>query len=110
MSGSGEFLRHMDHRAFQVFNKEDNLNRRSVKGWAKKALTPVGYDFTGFVKAKGTKTPFDGDITYWAARNSKHYDGPLAKILGKQNHICVYCNQHLLDNEKVYLHHVKDNY
>jgi len=87
MSGTREFLWHISYRAFQVFNKERNLNRYSATFLVKKVFSSVAYKFTGFVKVKGDKSPFDGDITYWAARNSKHYDGPLAKALRKQNYM-----------------------
>jgi len=87
MNEGRKSLWHINHRAFQVCNKERNLNRYSATSLVKKVFPSVAYRVNGFVKVKGGKSPFDGDITYWAARNSKHYDGPLAKALRRQNYM-----------------------
>jgi len=110
MNGARESLWHINQRAFQVFNRERKQNRHSATSLVRRAFPFVAYKNSGFVKVKGDASPSDGDITYWAARNSKHYDGPTAKALRKQNHTCGHCGQHLLSNERVHLHHVDGNH
>jgi len=64
MNGGRESLWHISHRAFQVFNKERNLNRYSATFLVKKAFPSVAYKVNGFVKVKGNKSPYDEDINY----------------------------------------------
>jgi RNA-directed DNA polymerase len=38
-------------------------------------ITSPKYNSTGYVKIKGSKSPFDGDTAYWINRMNKKYDG-----------------------------------
>jgi len=106
MRGSRLSLFYIRKRAFPVFNKERKLNRYSVDDLVNKAFPEVGYTVGKHIMAKQDKSSFDGDLVYWSARNSKHYNGPLGKKLAKQSYQCGYCKLRLNGDEKVHLHHV----
>ena len=90
--------------------KETKQNRHSSKKLLDKAFPTVPYSENRYIKVRGDKSPFDGDITYWSQRNSKLYDGATSIALNKQNHICGKCGLKMLSDEKVHLHHVDGNH
>ena len=100
----------LNHATFKRFNKEKNMNRYEAKSLAEKAFPSVSWSANKFVKVKGNKSPFDGDIKYWSERNSKLYDGITAEILRKQGHKCGYCGHKFLSEERVHLHHTDGNH
>ncbi|NES25919.1 MAG: RNA-dependent DNA polymerase, partial [Symploca sp. SIO3E6] len=110
MDGSRNSLYHIQNRAFRVFNKEAKQNRASSKKLLDKAFPRVPYSENKHVKVRGAKSPFDGDIVYWSARNSKLYDGATSQALKRQDHTCGYCGLKMLSDERVHLHHVDGNH
>ena len=76
----------------------------------KQAFPNVKYSENNFVNVKEEKSPFDGDINYWAKRNSVLYDGATAKALRKQSHSWGHCELKFLEGEKVELHHIDGNH
>ena len=48
---------------------------------------------TDYVKVKGDKSPFDGDLVYWSSRLGKHPEmsSRKAKLLKQQKGICPWC-------------------
>ena len=82
----------------------ENVLKKQVKNWKHQGLREIP------IPKKGGKSPFDGDINYWAKRNNFLYDGTLAKILKKQNHSCRQCKNKIIDDEKVELHHIDGNH
>jgi RNA-directed DNA polymerase len=110
MDGSRFSLWFMNHRAYTVFNKETKLTRHTSKELVKKAFPTVSYSENSYVMVKGTKSPYDGDTTYWSERKSKLYDGETSKALKKQNHRCAFCGLKFIDEEKVNLHHIDGNH
>ena len=110
MSSARDSLWFMHLRTFRVFNKEKRNDRNSSKKLVDKAFPTVPYSKSGFIKVKGAKSPYDGDLTYWSERNSKLYDGHTSKALKRQNHSCEYCGLRMLPGERVHLHHVDGNH
>ncbi len=110
MDGSRFSLWHLSHRTFKVFLKQKTINRYQAKKMAKLAFPNVNFSENKFVNLKGNKSPFDGDINYWAKRNSILYDGTTAKTLRKQSHSCGHCGLKFLEGEKVELHHIDCNH
>ncbi|BAZ03130.1 reverse transcriptase homolog (plasmid) [Tolypothrix tenuis PCC 7101] len=110
MDGSRFSLWHIEHRAFQVFNKETKQNCHTCKQLLKKAFPQVPYSENKYINVTGEKSPYDGDLTYWSERNSKLYDNNTSKALKRQNHRCGHCGLKMLSDEKVHLHHVDDNH
>jgi len=47
-----------------------------------------------FVKVKGEKSPYDGDMLYWSFRLNNHpiISGNVSKLLKKQKGLCNFCN------------------
>jgi len=110
MDGSRNSLYHIETRAYKVFNKETKQNRYSSKKLLDKAFPAVPYSENKHVSVKGTKSPYDGDTTYWSERNSKLYNGETSKALKKQNHKCASCGLKFIDEERVHLHHIDGNH
>lgn len=109
MTGSRFSLWFINHRAWKVFNREPRQNKHSVTALIKQAFPAIGQKQGGFVMVKGGRSIFDGDLAYWSKCNSKHYHGPTSRTLAKQNHTCGLCGQHMLDGERVHLHHKDGN-
>jgi RNA-directed DNA polymerase len=110
MDGSRNSLYYIQKRTYTVFNKEPKQNRHSSKKLLDQAFPKVSYSENKYVMVKGSKSPFDGNITYWSERNSKLYDGFTSKALKWQSHTCVSCGHKLMGDEKVHLHHVDGNH
>ncbi|HAZ46158.1 MAG TPA: RNA-dependent DNA polymerase [Cyanobacteria bacterium UBA11369] len=110
MDGSKYSLWFMNHRAFKVFNKEAKQDRHSAKKLVEQAFPAVKYSENSFVKVKGKKSPYDGDLIYWSERNSKLYDGLTSKLLKKQDHSCGHCGMKFTHDERVHLHHIDGNH
>lgn len=64
------------------------------------------------VKVTGTKTPYDGDWTYWAARMGRApgIAPRVAKLLKRQNGICNYCRLYFHPEDKLEVHHLDGNH
>ena len=105
MSGSGFSLFLTRKRAWRVFNKERKQNWHSVTKLIQKSFPSVGYSVNKHVMVQKSRSIYDGDFVYWSKRNSKHYDGPTAKALARQNQLCGFCKLPLVDGESVHLHH-----
>ena len=64
-----------------------------------------------FVKVRGTKSPYDDDMTYWASRVGK-YPGispRLAMMLKKQKGKCFHCNLYFKADDIAEVHHSDGN-
>jgi RNA-directed DNA polymerase len=110
MSGSRFSLWFTRLRAWNVFNKEVSLKREDTTRLINASFPGVSYSESRFINVKGDKSPFNGDLLYWSARNSKNYDNHTSKALKRQNHTCGYCGLKLLNDEQVHLHHVDGNH
>jgi RNA-directed DNA polymerase len=110
MDGSRNSLYHIQQRAYTVFNKEPRQNRLSSKKLLEKAFPKVSYSQSRHIMVMGTKSPYDGDVTYWSKRNSKLYDGQISQALKRQNHSCTSCGLKFIDDERVHLHHKDGNH
>ena len=85
-------------------------NRHSSKVLLDQAFPTVPYSENKHVNVKGSKSPFDGDLTYWSERNSKLYDGTTSKVLKRQNHSCAKYGYKTTSEERVHLHHKDGNH
>ena len=110
MDGARNSLYFIQNRAFKVFNKEQKQNRHSSKQLLNQAFPAIPYSENRFVKVKGDKSPYDGDLIYWSKRNSTLYDGYTSKALKRQNHSCAACGLKFTSEERVHLHHLDGNH
>ncbi|MBR8828682.1 MAG: HNH endonuclease, partial [Gomphosphaeria aponina SAG 52.96 = DSM 107014] len=60
------------------------------------------------VKVKGNKSPFDGDLTYWASRMGKHPEVStrVATLLKKQKGKCAHCGLTFRDGDLMEVDHI----
>jgi RNA-directed DNA polymerase len=110
MDGARDSLYHIQHRTFQVFNKETKQNRDTSKALMDKAFPSVPYSENKHINVKGEKSPYDGDVAYWSERKSKLYNGTTSEAIKKQNHTCAACGLSFIGEEKVHLHHADGNH
>jgi len=110
MDGTRNSLYFIQKRAFEVFNQEKKQNRYTSKKLLDKAFPTIPYSESKFVNVREDKSPYDGDLTYWSARNSKLYDGATSQALKRQNHTCGLCGLKTLSDERIHSHHVDGNH
>ncbi len=110
MDGYKLSLYALNKAAWKKFIKEKKLNRYQVNNLISRAFPAVSYSENKFVMVAGSNSPYNGDLVYWAKRNSKLYDGKLAKTIKKQNHSCGICGLTFWYGEKVNLHHIDGNH
>lgn len=74
-----------------------------------KLLTHFETEIIRHTKVKGNKSPYDGNMTYWASRLGKHPDisTSTAKLLKKQKGKCRRCNLYFKDEDLMETDHIK---
>jgi RNA-directed DNA polymerase len=110
MRGTRYSLSPLRLRAYRVFNQEARQNRYTCRQLLAQAFPSVPYSENKYIKVKGAKSPYDGDLIYWSERNSKLYDGKTSKALKRQNHSCAQCGLKLMADEAIHLHHIDGNH
>ena len=91
-------------------NKNKNANRHQTNTLMDKAFPTVEHHLFKFVNVKGNKSPYDGDLVYWAERNSKQYNGLTAKALKRQSNNCGKCGHKMYGEQPIHLHHINENH
>ena len=110
VTGGQHSLSHLRLRAYRVFNRESKQNRYTSATLLEKAFPSVSCSENKYIKVRGAKSPYDGDLPYWSERNSKLYDGKTSKALKQQNHSCARCSLLFMSDEAVNLHHIDGNH
>ena len=109
---------------YHQFSDMSQINLWSIRRWVFKYLTKstkMTYDerikhlesiFNGHTyrvnrqsAVRGSKSVYDGDLVFWAKKNSKQYGGPLATALKRQGHKCNSCGLRFLGVDWIELHH-----
>lgn len=64
------------------------------------------------LKIKGTKTPFDGDWSYWATRRGEYPGTPnrVSKALKRQKGKCLQCGLYFSSEDLIEVHHIDRNH
>jgi RNA-directed DNA polymerase len=62
-----------------------------------------------YVKVRGDKSPYDGDIIYWSLRLSNHPDLPTTKrnLLKQQKGKCMGCGLNFIEGDLLEIDHIK---
>jgi group II intron reverse transcriptase/maturase len=71
-----------------------------------KAFPTVSWSVNSHISVISDKSPFDGDLTYWAKRENKNYTGAHASLLKHQSFKCNACGLSFLSGDKAELHHI----
>ncbi len=97
---------------WKFIRKQGRHDRNQTNKVIQKAFPAVQWTFSvsGFFNVKGDKSPYDGDLVYWAKRENANYDGITARLLKKQNHKCTECNLSFISGDIAQLHHVDGNH
>jgi RNA-directed DNA polymerase len=99
---------------FQEVEHKDNWilvgKQRGPKGKIQSNYLPhiTWVTSTKFVKVKGDKSPFDGDVLYWGKRLRKYdtLSTRVQNLLKKQNMICAACKKPFNSFEKMEVDHI----
>lgn len=67
-----------------------------------------GSSSTKYVKVKGDKSPYDGNLVYWSTRMGRHPEMPTSKAykLKKQKGICNWCGLHFREGDVLEEDHI----
>ena len=67
-----------------------------------------GSSSTNYVKVKGDKSPFDGNLIYWSSRMGRHSEMPTSKaiLLKKQKGKCKWCGLHFREGDVLEEDHI----
>jgi len=98
------------HWTWKFIRKQGRFNRYQTNKVIKKAFPKISWAMNSYIKVKGDKSPFDGDMVYWSKRENANYDGITAKLLKKQNHTCTSCSLKFYPGDKVEVHHKDGNH
>ena len=86
--------------------------RKSTKISSKEIIKHLDLTFNGHKyrvnrhsAVRGDRSVYDGDLCYWAKKNSNRYSGPLASALKRQGYRCNSCNLRFSGNDWIELHH-----
>jgi RNA-directed DNA polymerase len=110
MQGKPFSLWYLNHRTWQVFNRQVTLNRDQVNQLVKRAFPAVPARLGHHQVVKADASVFNGDFVYWSQRHCKRYQGNRAKLLKQQHHQCGYCGLQFIGNELIQLHHQDGNH
>lgn len=106
----GRNLWSISHWTWKFIRKQGRYNRSQTNKVIERAFPKVPWKVNSFVKVRGEKSPFDGDIIYWSKRENANYDGITAKLLNKQKHTCSYCGLKFYPGDRVEVHHKDGNH
>lgn len=95
---------------WKYIRKQGRHERQDTTGIMDKAFPAVAWKVNAHTNVSGDKSPFDGDLTYWARRENKNYSGTHASLLKQQKHQCKACGLTFLSGDKVELHHTHGNH
>lgn len=95
---------------WKFIRKQGSYDRNRTDQALEKAFPIVPWRVCNHIAVKSEKSPFDGDLTYWAKRENKNYSGTHASLLKQQEHKCNACGLSFLSGDKVELHHIDGNH
>ena len=110
MTGSRFNLWGLNERTRRVFIKQKSVDKHKAVKLVNSAFPYVNQKTNGFNNVQGEKSPYDGDITYWAKRSSYLYDGATERAMKKQDHKCGHCGLKFINEGKIELHHMDGNH
>jgi group II intron reverse transcriptase/maturase len=86
--------------------------RKSTKMSSKEIIKQLDSIFNGHVyrvnrhsAVRGNLSVYNGDLVFWAKKNSSRYSGPLASALKRQGYRCNSCNLKFSGYDWIELHH-----
>ncbi len=99
------------HKKYWITQNDNNWVFATNEGKANslRLLThrEFGSSSTDYVKVKGDKSPYDGDLVYWSTRLGVHPELPnrKAKLLKQQKGKCPWCGLTFLNNDVLEVDH-----
>ena len=113
---------------YHQYSDMGQINLWSIQHWVYKYLTKStkmdyserikhlatifnghSYKVNRCIATRGNKSVYDGDLVYWAKKNSRYYKGPLATSLKSQGYRCTTCKLRFTGSDWIELHHKNGN-
>ena len=91
-------------------NKKIGNKRQWTNEQIKRCFPDVSYKQNNFVNVEKDRSPFEGDLVYWAKRKNKLYNGLTADALRKQGFKCGHCGLQFIGDDQIELHHKDGNH
>jgi RNA-directed DNA polymerase len=104
---SKETFNHCDHIVYSQLKRwGERRHPNKPKAWV--ADKHADKAITRHIKVKGNKSPYDGDMVYWATRLGTHPEAPtkVATLLKKQKGKCNHCGLYFTDKDKIEIDHI----
>jgi 5-methylcytosine-specific restriction endonuclease McrA len=108
--------RHPEKSRSWVVNKywQSDYSNGKMRNWVfgtqegSKVILHSDTPIVRHTKVRGNKSPFDGDMVYWASRLGKHPETTtrMATLLKKQKGKCNYCGLYLTNEDKIEIDHI----
>lgn len=106
----GHNLWSISHWTWKFIRKQGRYDRRQTDKVIERAFPKVKWKVNSFVKVRGDKSPFDGDMIYWSRRENANYYGKTVELLSRQKHTCTHCKLKFYPGDKVEIHHKDGNH
>lgn len=91
---------------FKYLTKSTKMDYAERIGHIESIFNGHSYKMNRHSAIRGDKSVYDGDLVFWAQKNSKHYSGPLATALKSQGYRCKACNLRFKGDDWIELHHI----
>ena len=90
---------------YKYIRKSTNMQSKEIIKHLDSIFNGHSYRVNRQPAVRGNRSIYDGDLVFWAMKNSKRYNGPLATALRRQDHRCNFCNLIFSSNDWIELHH-----
>lgn len=96
----------------KYFRTHGGFNWRFMTHEGKFLIRHQDHKIHRHVKVKGTKSPYDGDWTYWTSRMGRMpgVKPQVAELLKRQKGKCIYCGLYFQPTDLLEVHHVDGNH
>lgn len=87
-------------------SKSTKMDYAERTGHVESIFNGHSYKMNRHSAVRGDRSIYDGDLGFWAQKNSKYYSGPLATALKSQGYRCKSCNLKFKGDDWIELHHI----
>jgi len=99
----------IQHWVYQYLTKSTKMDYNERIKHLESIFNGHSYKMNRHSAVRGDKSVYDGDLVFWAKKNSKYYTGPLATALKTQSYRCKTCNLRFIGDDWIELHHINGN-
>lgn len=90
---------------YRYLNKSTKMPSKEIIKYLETIFNGHTYRVNRYSAVRGDKSIYDGDLAFWAKKNSKRYTGPLVTALKTQDYRCNACRLRFSGEDWIELHH-----